>query len=59
MNIVSHAGFQEWTHELKPTYRVPHRTTVRARIDGICNVLKEELRNLFKNVKFLSITDDG
>ena len=59
MNMVSHAGFQAWTHELEPGYHVPHRTTVRARIEGICNTLKIELRKILKKVKFLSITDDG
>ena len=38
---------------------MPHRTTVKARLVGLCNTLKAEVQAIMPTVKFMSITDDG
>jgi hypothetical protein len=59
MNIVNHEGFIEWTRGLLPNFVVPHRTTIKQTILGMCLVLVRQMRKVMNKVMYLCITDDG
>lgn len=61
MFFVQSDGFRNWMQFVKPSFQVPHRTTIRYYIREACKLLKRDLRRRISQLKHIcsKIQEEG
>lgn len=59
MFFVQSDGFRNWMQFVKPSFQVPHRTTIRYYIREACKLLKRDLRRRISQLKHIALTNDS